>query len=460
MKEFYDVILVYPNFTSKSYHPPLGLAHIAASLLRDGISVKIIDCSFLESIEELKKELSEMEARIVGLSFMSSMKEDAYMVAKVIKNILPKSLLIAGGPHPTVYKEECIKEKNIDAIVIGEGEEVMVELYRQYSKDKKLNGIKGVYYKKNNNIIKNELREPILDLNMFPIPAYHLLPKKYFGVRFSIITSRGCPFQCSYCQPTQRLIYGARVKYDSSARVIEKINKIVDNSKVSSIIFEDDTFTIDENRVIKICDLIIANGLNKKIQFRCHVRARPFPKLETLEKMRKANFTSVSVGFESGSDKILKELNKGTTAKDNINAGVTLKKMGFTVFAYIMIGAPSEDKKTLADTWQMVKKINPLEVRVSIVTPLPGTQLESYCRELNILNEKITDKEKFHYDSFEELPIKISLDKQYLLKIKYKIENYIRLRRIIIKIISNPSELINYFKILVSRIYTLTFKKL
>lgn len=457
MKSSLDVLLIYPNFTSKSLHPPLGLTYLAGVLLENNITVKILDCTFLNNLNELKERLNQFHPLIVGLSFLTPMKEDAYEVAKIVKATYPETLVVAGGPHPTVFRDECIRNENIDVIVIGEGELTFAELVKKFIRERNSNflnqeKIKGIYFKFGNEIIKNELREPITDLNIFPLPAYEVLPQQYFGSRFSLITSRGCPFLCAYCQPTQKMIFGSKLKFDSPQRVIDKINKIIDNWQIPYIIFEDDTFTIDEKRVNEICDYIIKNGINKKVHFRCHIRARPFPSLELLKKMREANFTNISVGFESGSDKILKELNKGTTAQDNIRAGKVLRKLGYKVFAYIMIGAPSEDKNSLKETWQMVRKIKPFEVRVSIVTPLPGTQLETYCKERRILNEKISEKERYHYDSFSEIPIKLAVDRKFLLKTKKKIEKFVRLRRVKTKIRENPAEFFTYLRRFVQKL--------
>jgi len=451
-----DVLLIYPNFTSKSLHPPLGLAYLAGELLKNNISVKILDCSFLTSIEEVKEKLKQFNPSVVGLSFLSPMKEDAYKVAEIIKNTYKQVLVVAGGPHPTVFRDDCLKNENINAIIIGEGEITFIDLVKNYIKKKEdvLNNrvkIPGLYIKVGGQIIKNELRQPISDLNSYALPAYELLPRQYFGSRFSIITSRGCPFLCAYCQPTQKMIFGNKLKFDSAQRVMAKLNKIINNSKVTYIMFEDDTFTIDENRVAEICDNIIKEGINKKVHSRCHIRARPLPSEDLLKKMRQANFTNISVGFESGSDVILKELNKGTSAQDNIKAGQMLKKFGFKVFAYIMIGAPSETKDTLVETWQLIKKIKPFEVRVSIVTPLPGTALEKYCQEKNILNKKITDQEKYHYDSFEKLPIKLAISKELLLKYKKKIENYVKYRRVMTKVKEDPRQILTYSKRLIKK---------
>lgn len=433
MTESLDVLLVYPNYNSISLHPPLGIVSLASVLLENNITVKILDCTFLNNLKEVKEEFKKYSPSIVGLSFMSSIREEAYQVIKLVKDVYKNALIVVGGPHPTVFKDECIKNENIDAIVVGEGEITFTELVKDFKRDKK--NIKGIYS-----------REPIEDLNIFPLPAYELLPQEYFSSRFSLITSRGCPFSCAYCQPTQRMIFGPKLKFDSPKRVIDKLNKIINNRKISYIIFEDDTFTIDKERVDEVCDYIIKSGINKKVNFRCHIRARPFPDLELLKKMKEANFTNASIGFESGSNKILKELNKGTTAEDNLNAGRVLKKLGYKIFAYIMIGAPSEDKNTLKETWQMIKKIKPFEVRVSIVTPLPGTQLETYCRKLGILNEGISEKEKYRYDSFSETPIKLAIDKKLLLKTKKKIENFVRFNRVKTKIKENPGEFFTYLK--------------
>jgi len=451
-----EVLLVYANYTSRSLHPPLGLAYIAGCLIQRGISVKILDCSFFKNYHEFSRAYAEYSPRIVGISFLSSMTEGAYEIARRIKEKNKETLVVAGGPHATVFKEECLKNKNIDAIVIGEGELTFPETVKTFQKagSAGLRNIKGVFYKRRKGeFARNELRTPLTEeeLNNLPMPAYELLPQEYFSGRFSIISSRGCPFQCNYCQPTQKMIFGLKYKFESAQRVSKIIDYLINQKGISYLIFEDDTFTVMEKRVREICDEILRQGFNKKIHFRCHLRARPFPGEETLEKMRQAGFTNISVGFESGNQEILDLLGKGTTVEDNIRAGLALRKLGFKIFAYIMLGAPGETEKSLKDTWKMIRKIKPFEVRVSVTTPLPGTKLEEYCRQKGILNEAISEKERYHYDSFEELPIKLDIKKELLIKYKKKIENYVRWRRIISKVRKNPLKVFNYGRIILRK---------
>lgn len=448
-----EVLLIYPNYTSRSLHPPLGLAYIAGCLIQQGISVKILDCSFFENYDEFSKTYQEYNPSIVGLSFLSSMTEGAFEMARIIKQKNESTLVVAGGPHATVFKEDCLKNGNIDAIVIGEGEISFPELVKTYKEAglAGLKNVKSVFFKNKNEVFKNEIRPPLTEeeLNGLAMPAYDLLAEEYFkSGRFSIITSRGCPFQCHYCQPTQRMIFGLKYKFESAERVSKTIDYLIHEKGISYLIFEDDTFTVMEKRVREICDEIIKNNFHQKIRFRCHLRARPFPGEATLEKMRQAGFSNVSVGFESGNQEILDLLGKGTTVEDNVKSGRALRKFGFKIMAYIMIGSPGETEASLKDTFKMVKKIKPFEVRVSVTTPLPGTRLEEYCRQKGILNEAISEKERYHYDSFEELPIKLALEKKFLIKYKNKIENYVRWRRIISKIMENPFEFFNYGKII------------
>lgn len=448
-----DNILIYPNFVSRSNHPPLGLVYIGSNLIKHGFSVKIIDCSFFETLEQVKQEIQKYDFKIAGLSFLSSMQAGASKVAQIIKEVNPESLVVAGGPHPTVFKEKSILDKNIDVLAIGEGEVTFGELTRtvkdsssQEDLYQELARVKGIWFKKQGEVIKNPPRAPIDDLNKLAMPIWDLLPESYFQGRVSIMTSRGCPFNCSYCQPTQRMLFGNKLKFETPERVLNKIRTLIEKFETKFIMFEDDTFTINEERVGVICDAIIREGINKKVVFRCHIRARPFPSRKLLEKMRQANFRQISVGFESGSDKILKELNKGATVADNIKGGVTLRKMGFKVFAYIILGSPSETKETLQETLKMIKKIKPFEVRVSVLAPLPGTWIEEYCRKNNLLNTNISEEEKYHYDSFRELPVKIKIDKKYLLKTKSRIEHYVRYHRLLNKIKDNPLVIFDYLK--------------
>jgi anaerobic magnesium-protoporphyrin IX monomethyl ester cyclase len=311
------VTLVYPYFRPSNDNsifrfPPLGLGYIAASLEKHGIPVDLVDCTFLSEQEAIMK-VRGSNPRIVGIYAMFSMKKMALKMAKTLSQSC--EVLVAGGPLPTSNPVDFLED--FDVVVIGEGEETMVELVGVIEKGADLSMVKGIVYKEkpNGKVRFTPSREFIQDLDSVPFPDRELFDnipyKKYYSNRFgytitSMITSWGCPFQCEFCS---RPVFGNEFKTRSAANVVDEIEAILP-LKYDRVWFADDCFTLDRKRLVGLCDEMVRRHV--KIGWECLSRVDTIDS-EVASKMKRAGCVRVFFGIESGNDRILALMRKQTT---------------------------------------------------------------------------------------------------------------------------------------------------
>ncbi len=444
------VALVYPFLLSgQSISAPLGLLYIASVLKKDH-DIKIIDSTFSKSIEFIKKELIDFTPEVVGISSSSAMAEGAFKTAEIAKRI--GSMVVLGGVHSTLFREECIKNKNIDFVIPEEGEIPFKELVAAFesvkSNGKELSQVglvKGVL-SKNHDFIP---AEKIEDLDVIPFPAWELLPtrEKYLnasGGRLSIIASRGCIFRCSYCQPTLKKIFGEKVRMRSPKNVVDEIEMDVKKFGAKSIAFQDDTFTWNKEWLSEVCDLM-KKKFNGKIPFRINSRVNTIDE-EKLIKLKKAGCSLISFGVESGSQRILDEiLHKGIKTEQVIMAFNLAEKVGIRATAYIMLGNPTETKEDIEKTISLLEKINPFNIYLSVTNPLPHTDLYSIYEKMDIL---IPGANKYYYRSFDSMPLRLKhLKEEDINKAKERIEKIAR-QKMIKHLIKDYARGVSHLKIL------------
>jgi anaerobic magnesium-protoporphyrin IX monomethyl ester cyclase len=283
--------LVYPYFHPKAdssifRFPPLGLGYIAAYLNSYGISVQIVDCTFLQKDEAVKK-IIESEPTIIGIQSMYSMKEQSIELAKKLRTHC--KLLVAGGALVTTEPEEFLND--FDVAVVGEGEVTMLELVKAFTAGKNISNISGIMFREmSGKIVKTATRELSPQLDMFPNPARNLFDneayKSYYEERFgytttAIMTSRGCPFSCDFCS---KPVFGSQFRARTASKVVDEIEEIEALGYIR-IWFGNDCFTLNQDRLVEICDEMIRRGT--KINWECLSRVDTLDK-ETVLKMRQA----------------------------------------------------------------------------------------------------------------------------------------------------------------------------
>ncbi len=363
--------------------PPLGLAYMAAVLDQNGFEVKIIDCP-VNGIDhqKLKAELSAFQPALVGTGSMTPTIASALKVAQVAKEACPDATVVMGGPHATFSDSEVLtQEKAVDIIARGEGEETILELAKQPESGQKLQDIKGITFRKNNQIIQNPMRPFIQNLDALPLPGYKFLSIEKYWVSnrklLPIITSRGCPYACSFCVASQ--MFGQKFRARSPKNVLDELEWLQNEFGAEGVAFQDDTFTFDRKRAMEICDGMIERKL--KLHWGCGTRADVVTK-EVLAKMAAAHCDETMFGVESGCTSMRAILKRGVSNEQIENAIKWAKEAGMFVTVSVILGYPGETKATLQETLDFAAKLQPDDVWLCHATPYPGTHL----REIVVKN--------------------------------------------------------------------------
>ncbi|MEM1766653.1 MAG: radical SAM protein, partial [Candidatus Bathyarchaeia archaeon] len=387
VKSTLKVALVNPPIPEGVYHHqpylPLGLAYLAASLESFGFDVSVIDCPATGvDFKSLEKILSNLMPSIIGITSMTPTIKSALSCAKSAKNACKDALVILGGPHASFMDEDILaREPSVDVIVRGEAEATIVELAKCLSENKKFHDVAGITFRHNNRIVRNQDRGYIQNLDELPFPDYdHFELKKYelFGRRLlPIMSSRGCPFQCSFCVTSR--IFGRIFRARSPKNVVDELSRLESDYGADAFTFYDDTLTLSRDRILKICREMQCRKLN--LPWDCQTRADAVSK-EILIEMKKAGCQQIFFGVESGSQKILDAIGKGTTVEQNERAIKMAKEVGLFVSISVIIGYPGETIETINQTMKFIKKTKPDDVYICVATPYPGTQLYEQIKNL------------------------------------------------------------------------------
>ena len=358
---------------------PLGLAYLAAILEKNNFYVNITDCTVGISYENLFKELLKENPDVVGITATTPSFESAKFIAAKIKELLPSSVLIIGGAHVTAVPHQAMEEDYFDIGVIGEGEETFLELVK-HIQEKSLNGldvIKGIVYQQDERLITTPKREFIKSLDSLSHPARHLLPplSKYRPTPASyrrlplatVITSRGCPFQCVFCD---RAVFGNHYRQRTADDVLAEVDEVIGRYGAKEFRFFDDLFTLDKERTYKICD-----GLKKRrVVWTCLTTVTTVMK-ELLKEMRSAGCWQVLFGLESGDPRIFKLLKKGNTIEQNRQAINWTKEAGLSVRADFIVGTPGETRESMQRTLNFAIDMDLDYAHFNKFVPFPGTEL-------------------------------------------------------------------------------------
>ena len=385
------ITLVFPRYKYPSGDPPLGLAYLA-SYVREStdIKVEIIDTTFGKSEKALASKLKKGNYDLLGIYSNITFIKYALQVAELSKKLNPNKKVIIGGPFATVMPKETLENSFVDAIAIGEGEQTLYDLIKN---DLRFKGVRGLWYKDGDKIKINPPRKPIKNLDSIPFPARDLLPmKKYIRHWFQldsvslnlkgthIIGLRGCPYNCTFCQPTLRKIFGPGIRLRSPENIIEELLHLKKEYKINSFIFEDDTFIINQKWVEEICKRMTEEGLD--LLWGCNVRAN-LVNGPLLKKMKKAGLVKVYIGIESLSQRILDSVyDKRITVNQIKKSIIIAKKLGLKTQGYFMLGAPTETLREVESTIKFAKESDLDEAMFSITTPIPGTRLYEKTKSL------------------------------------------------------------------------------
>ena len=361
--------------------PPLGIAYIAAVLEKKGVEVHIIDCAVGISFDGLFKRILEECPEVVGLTSTTPAFVNTRKVASFIREKSPSTRILIGGAQVTAQPRETIRTGLFDIGVIAEGELTIAQLFDNYENGSfaNLDKIRGIVYKDNNEIVQNEKRPFIQDLDSIPMPARHLLPHPEFyqptpascrRVPYAvIITSRGCPSRCTFCD---RKVFGERFRKRSVLNILEEIEQVISNYGIKEIRFFDDAFTLDKKRVYQLCEEFEKSKL--KLPWTCLTKPQSADGA-LLKRMKRAGCWQVLYGFESGDDRMLKLLKKGNTVEINKRAIRLTKEAGLEVRGDFIVGTPGETWESLEKTVRFAIDMKLDYAHFNKFTPFPGTEL-------------------------------------------------------------------------------------
>jgi len=364
--------------------PPIGLAYLA-SVLRDGHDVKVLDASILGySLNNVKRELKGFYPDVVGITSVTPSIYQAYQVAKIAKDVREDCKVIVGGPHATFLPDQTLREcRYIDIIVRGEGEETIRELVEAFEEGEWAK-VRGITFRKGNHIISNEPRPFIKDIDEIPFPSWDLLPMdkyQFYGQRYAtMLTSRGCPFNCSFCASSR--LFGGFWRGRNPENVVEEIRILHEKFGIKNVEFIDDTFTLDQKRTERICDEIVREGLD--ISWGASSRVDTLSR-GLVEKMRNAGCWILFLGIESGCQKILDAIGKRINIEQARKAVKIVKEAGIQVLGSFIIGFLQDTIETVNETIRFAKTLNLDYAEFSVLTPYPGTPIYEHAKKNNLL---------------------------------------------------------------------------
>jgi radical SAM superfamily enzyme YgiQ (UPF0313 family) len=362
---------------------PIGLAYLAAVLEKAGFELAVFDCLALEiDQKKLGTKLASFKPQMVGITAVTPTINSAILAAHVAKDTNPNVSVVLGGPHATFMDSQILSEHpDVDVVVRGEGEQTALELVRHIFDSGDLEAVSGISFRKGGHIIRTPNRPFIQNLDELPRPAYQyfsLSKYRFFGKTvLPVMTSRGCPFQCSYCVSSR--MAGKEFRVRSPKKVVDEMEWLRDEHGAGAFSFYDDAFTYDNKRAIEICEGIKSRKIG--VPWDCQTRVDYVSK-EVLVKMRDAECQLVSFGAESGCQKILDAVKKRTTIEQNERAVGMAKEVGLSVAISVIIGYPGETTETLKQTFDFIRRTEPDYVYLCLATPYPGTDFRSSLEEL------------------------------------------------------------------------------
>ncbi|MHA1791212.1 MAG: B12-binding domain-containing radical SAM protein [Promethearchaeota archaeon] len=391
------VLLIYPRFKYPTGDPPLGLLYVASFLrksYKEGLDLDLFDATFNPSFDELTRLIIEKKPDIVGIYCNTLMFQDVLKIAWISK--IGGAITVIGGPHPTIKPESFSACSDVDFIVVGEGERIFLDIVKHVGEG--LDFPSDVLVSRSGKaLVLRAKGKPLVDnLDDLPFPCHELLDmEKYIENWFqmdivnpdlkgtNIIASRGCPYQCSYCQPTLKMLFGKRVRIRSPENVISELKYLKRRFGLNSFIFADDTPTFFKSWMEDFCNLLIDEGLD--FIWGCNTRVGLLDD-GLLKLMYRSGFRRLMVGIESANQRILDDYyNKGIKASDVLPFCRMVKMNRIRIFGYFMLGAPTETLDEINRTINFAFTLPIDEATFSITTPLPGTYLAEKFRSAGLL---------------------------------------------------------------------------
>jgi len=402
-----EILLIQPSYPTSPFpgaHLPVGLGYLAEQLIKAGINYEVIDMNFY-NFSFLEDKIISFAPDYIGISLMSLDIEHNYKLISKIKKCFPLIKTIAGGPHISFVKEEALSDcPEIDIGITYEGEESLIELIQL---DSPL-GIKGVLWRSGEEIIYNSNREFIQNLEIYQFPTYKKFGLNKYEKRIDIISSRGCPFGCTFCGA--HLSMGKKWRGRSADAIVEEMEFWYEQG-YRDFKFVDSNFFFNKERVIEFCDKLKMRGLEGITMSSDGMRAEDAD-FEMLKKMKEFGFNSVAIGVESVNDEVLKNIKKGEIFSEIEKRIKICIDLDLNVVLFFIIGLPGETKESIEDSFKFALKYPVADAYFFNVNPLPKTELYEWAEKNGYL---LTSKENMfnNIGGMGEKPLMITPELSY-----------------------------------------------
>jgi magnesium-protoporphyrin IX monomethyl ester (oxidative) cyclase len=356
--------LAVPEYSS---FPSLGLGYLAAVADKLGHRCKILDLNVMPWISE--REVLDFSPDLLLLSSITLQYRSVKIIIQKMQGTVP---IVLGGPHASIFKEKLLAD-GVDIIAIGEGENILTSLLDNFPNS--LDRIPGIIFKRNSHIVDTFPVSSVDNLDTLPFPAWHyfdlnIYDNYYYGRKcLSVISSRGCPYQCVFCF---KGVFGDKIRLRSARNIFQEVVFLKDKYGIGAIQFQDDTFTMNRRRIEEFCQLLIDNNID--IFWRCLGRADQVD-FELLKLMQRAGCKSIAFGIESGNQEVLDKVGKKIRLEEVVKAIVACNKLGIVSKGYYIIGLPWETPHTAKETIKFAKKHRTTQLQFTLPIAFPGTEL-------------------------------------------------------------------------------------
>ena len=443
------ILFINPAGFGTNEYPPLGLLYLASVAKRNEHEVDFFDEGIDKSESNVIEYVKKQKPEIVAFSLYTVNLIDSYRIIKKISKLNPRPTIITGGPHATALPEKTLQEcPEIDYLIYGEGENTFIELLEALEEEKEVKNIKGIYYHNNGIIMHTEPRPYIKDLDSLPFPSYDVIQKYHYPMDMvvkgkkvaTVITSRGCPYHCAFCN---KAVFGDEYRRRSPKNVVSEIKELI-NKGIDEIYFVDDLFAFNKKWLSDFYKELDKEKI--RIPWKCLGRVGALDHND-FKAMKEHGCYVIELGIESGNNEILKDIHKKITIEEAERTVKEAKKAGLAVHTFWILGHRLDTEETIKQTIDTAKRFNSDFVSFFVLVPFPGTEVYRFIPE-----ELRCRWERIGYYHKDTLPISIckvspqrllELEEEafwhYFLRFRYIIDNIIftksRLRLIKIKMI-------------------------